>query len=376
MVTQLKQTSNMVSENKNNQNSVDSYIEIFDSLKQGIFVFGENNLLKTVNSTGYDILKSSLPDLSSQKSLENAPLEEVFRDTAFEGWSEQIKLVHNEIKDTFHRNMMAISGDSQRIYNVRALITDESPSSLIVTLDDITEQKASEQQFSELEKLAEKGVMASWVSHDLNNILGLILGSAELAELFIKKDKTKQVNEYLGKIKDNVSRMESFTSDLTNSTHLETDKCLTDLNKLATEVVSFVSGQKMFSRIVVSANVDSTLPKIEIDSGQIAQMLLHLMHNSADAIAKADCKSGHIEVCTHADGNSVFLSVTDNGTGMTSETKEKLFQRRFTTKEDNHGYSLMTCKNIMDNHSATVDIQSEVDKGSTFTVQLSSPDDK
>ena len=365
MTAQLKQTSEKIPTH-NNQTPADSYFEILDNLEIGLFVFGENNLLKKVNRAGCQILELFCPDLSNNESWENTPLEVVFCNSAFDGWAKQIKPIRNGMKNTFHRNMTAISEDSQRIYKVSAVVGEESRSDLIVILSDITEQKENEQHLSDLEKLSEKGVLASWVAHDLNNILGLILGSAELAELAMKKNNIERVKELLGKIKANVSKMEQFTSDLTSATNLVTEKCKTDLNKLVTEVVSFVTGQKMFSRTSISTNIDYTLPEIELDSNQISQMLLHLLQNAGDAIAKTDHNLGHIEICTKVDGDSILLSVRDDGIGMTSEIKDKLFQRRFTTKEDNHGYSLMTCRNIMDNHNATVDIQSEVNEGSTF----------
>ncbi len=349
------------------------YLDILNSVKQGVFVFNSHHLLKKVNQAGFNILRTFRPNLQHVDSLYKIPIELVFPDSAFRGWIQKL----NEIGTSEHgwllKNMKVKAGEIERIYNVRAgtiISKAYRDSDLIITLDDITNQKESEQRLFDLEKFAEKGVMASSISHEMNNFLALILGGVELAQLSLSKDNTEKAVSTLEKLKTNVSKMERFTAGLMDYTRLNTTKQTTNLNTIIVDVLAFISGQKKFKGTNIITELDSSLLDFELDSDQIAQLLLNFLNNAADAINEANRETGQIVVKTDREKNHVTLSISDNGTGIPDDIKGRLFKAHLTTKPKGHGYGLVTCAKILHNHQAEIEIDSEVGRGTTFTLRF------
>ena len=348
------------------------YLEILNNVKQGVFVFDKTKSLKNVNEAGFQIISKLKPQLKNIDTLINVPINFVFSDTFFPGWVNRIENIHEDISSYKFENLKAKSNDIENIYNVYVsrLNRDGVEGDIIVTLDDITNQKENEHRMFELEKFADKGVMASSIAHELNNFLGMILGGVEIAEINIEGNNIDKSLSTISKLKDNVLKMKRFTAGLMDYTKLDTSKQKANLNQIIRDVLSFVSVQKKYSGIVLKTELMPNLQDNMIDPDQIAQLLLNFLNNAADAIREKHEKTGSIIVKTFAKDNMVCFSVTDNGIGIEPEVKNKLFKTHLTTKEKGHGYGLITCAKIIDNHNSNVEIKSELGKGSIFTVYL------
>ena len=101
-------------------------------------------------------------------------------------------------------NLAARHEDRERVFNVRVSVIRRERlenCDLVITLDDVTEQKANEHRMFDLEKFAEKGMMASAISHELNNLLALVLGGVELAQMVIKMGNMERAEKSLDRIK-------------------------------------------------------------------------------------------------------------------------------------------------------------------------------
>ena len=349
------------------------YLEILNSVRQGVFVFDRDYRLTKINLAGLAILKAFGPDVSCKDGLKDAPIEVVFPEPVFGGWAREVMGSRALKQTTASARVVARAGESKRIYNVSITGTVENVeigTALIITLDDITIQRENEERLFDLQKFADKGLMASSISHELNNFLTLVLGGVELMELALEQGDKEKVSATLEKIKTNVGNLERFTAGLTDGTRLESTKRSASLNSIVTDLLSFLSIQKRFKRIAVISNLDRELPDIEVDPDQIAQLLLNLLNNAADAIEESEQENGQIAIRTFCDGDSMILSLSDNGTGMAPEVKAKLFKSNFTTKQRGHGYGLVTCSTIIANHNAEVEVDSEIDTGTTFRIRF------
>jgi len=349
------------------------YLNILDNVKQGVFVFDSNNTLKKVNATGFKILKNFKPDLQNIDSLYKVPIELIFPESIFRNWTKLLKTTSLKKHGRLFENLKAKGGDIEKIYNVRvSSISDdmEDASDLIVTLDDVTAQKENEIRLFDLEKFAEKGVMASSISHELNNFLALILGGVEMTQLAVSKGDNEKVDNTLERLKGTISQMERFTAGLMDYTRMNTEKASANINTIITNVLSFISAQKKFRHISISTDLDSSLPAFDIDSDQIAQLLLNFLNNSADAISEAKRETGQITVKTIYSKDSVDLSVSDNGIGINPEIRDRLFKTHLTTKKNGHGYGLVTCAKIIENHKGEIQVSSIVGKGTTITLKF------
>lgn len=351
------------------------YLSILNSVKQGVFVFNHDDNLLAVNQAGLDILKSFKPNISSVDSILNIPLKMIFNEGIFSGWSKKIinaKLDHTT-PHVMLKNQVASFKGVEFVYNVRwsrISRTTDGEEDYIITLDDITNQKASEQRLFELEKFADQGVMAASIAHELNNFLGMILGGVEIAELSAKKGKMEKAIATFEKIKNNISKMERFTKGLTDYSRTESEKAEHNLNVIISDVLSFVSVQKRFLNIHCHTELDKNLPRHSMNSDHIAQLLLNFFYNAADAIKEAERAKGEILVKTKLEDDNILMVISDNGIGIKKELKEKLFRVHFTTKQSGHGYGLVTCARILNEHNVELNIESDVGKGTSFYLRF------
>lgn len=346
------------------------YLSILNNVEQGVFVFDMANRLSQMNLTGFYILKKYNTSLIHPISLRNKTIEEIFPEEYFGDWGLRFMQARSERRLRYADSMVVSTENGEFIYNVRmsTLSNDvKAGRDLIVTLDDVTEQRASEHRLFDLEKLAEKGVMASSISHELNNHLGLILGGTELAQVALTKGNTDKVNTTLEKLKNSVRKMERFTAGLMNYGRINTIMKRTNINSVISDVLSFVIVQKKFARIDIRTTLESNMPDFSLDVDQISQLLLNLFNNAADAIQEAQRKDGVISVITSATDTEVSLSVSDNGIGIKPELVDKLFKFRMTTKEHGHGYGLKACAGIIEKHRGSIDIDTTYGRGTTFT---------
>ncbi len=349
------------------------YSDILNNVKQGVLTFDQNNHLKSVNATGFAILQSLNPKVENQLSLYQTSIAKIFPREIYQGWLE--KFIRSRISGEYQKfkNMVAGKDDNIRIFNcVISKISDDSGSNkdYIITLDDVTNHKESEQRLFELEKFAEKGQMASSLSHELNNFLGMVLGGVELTQLALEREKTEKIPDLLDKLHSNILQMKRFVAGLMDYASLNTQRQRANINSIISDVLSFVSIQRKFKTIEISTDLHKDLPELDIDSDQIAQLLLNFLNNAADAISEVSGRKGTISIMTYSSPGKGVLQIEDNGSGMDDEVKEKLFRTHFTTKEGGHGYGLVTCQRIIQNHEAVVKVHSEKGKGTRFIIEF------
>jgi len=349
------------------------YLEILSNVKHGVFVFGADSHLKTVNAAGINILKDVGNTETRAVALRGASLRDIFNEQTYPGWQDFLSKAARQSTGPVIESLLASSGENERLFNVGVSTIsrdDDTLSDLIVTLDDVTAQKESEQRLFDLEKFADKGVMASSISHELNNFLGLILGGVELAQFAAGKGDADKAADSLEKVKDSISKMKRFTSGLMDFTRLETTREPARLNTIVSDVLSFATVQKRFVGVTVQTELDPDLPVIDIDIDQVAQLLLNMLNNAVDAIVEAETDPGLIVVSTFRNHDSAGFSISDNGIGIPPEVKDKLFQSRLTTKEKGHGFGLVTCAKIIENHKGRIDIDSTPGRGTTFNISF------
>lgn len=347
------------------------FINILDNVAMGVLVFDHQGRLKRINAIAQQILHSMLSKEALPNLDESPNICEVFPSPVFSGWADHIARVTCTPSGRDFSSLHATGPNSDRVFSIRVStapwMQSEQPD-VVVVVGDITEQKSSEARMIGLEKFADKGVMAASIAHDLNNYLALLLGGAEMAQLALKKGNTEKVTTHLEKIKDHVRRIERFTTGLMDYTRFEARRKTANINDIAGDVLSFLRSQSRFKRINVEADLELDLPSFDCDPDQVAQLLLNFLNNAADAINEAAKPAGLIVVKTQSNDDGVMLSVWDNGTGIKPELRDKLFRAHFTTKPTGHGYGLVTCAKILDNHNAKIDIQSEYGQSSTFTI--------
>jgi nitrogen-specific signal transduction histidine kinase len=342
--------------------------QILDSVRQAILVFDCDGVLRMANRTARDLMHSMIGGDGSELRI-GITIESVFPSQTFPGWAERLKCPRFEQISRFPITMTAKGQDGERVFGVSLtsrIGLSSSTDGCIMTLDDKTEQTNNERRMFDLEKFAEQGVMASSISHELNNHLGLILGGVDLALVALEKGNQLKVTSTLAKVRESVLRMERFTAGLMDFARVTPQKQASHINEVVSDVVSFALAQKRFSAVALNTNLTPNLPALQMDRDQIAQIIINILNNAADAISETGRRDGVIIVSTAVKDKEMILSVSDNGRGMTREVKEKLFKTHLTTKPKGHGYGLTTCAKILDHHGAKISIDSNIGFGTTF----------
>jgi PAS domain S-box-containing protein len=240
----------------------------------------------------------------------------------------------------------------------------------IIVAEDITEKVILEQYLIMSEKMIAKGEMAASIGHELNNYLATISSSAQLLSINIANQQYGKVTSKVEAIISNIDKMKRFTAGLMDFSNLETKKVICDIARLVDDVVFFVRPQQKFKGIKIELDLESDLPKIEIDIGQIHQVLLNLLMNAADSIKDNDIKDGRITISCRAVENWLEIKVGDNGPGIAADILPRIFEPYVTTKKDGHGLGLSTSYRIISNHKGRLSGQNKPDGGAVFTVEL------
>lgn len=249
----------------------------------------------------------------------------------------------------------------------------ESKARLQQVLEDL---RSTQQRIIQQERLRALGGMASGIAHDFNNALVGILGLSELLlhrpEDLDDKQKTRRYLEMINTTAKDagniVNRLREFYRHREKREAFET----VDLNGLIKEAISLTEpmwkAQAEAKDISITVQKDlPEIPPVAGNAGELREVLTNLIFNAIDAMPRG----GTIVLRTRGDGGQVVLEVSDTGTGMTEEVRRRCLEPFYTTKgERGTGLGLSMVYGIVQRHQGTIDIRSEVDKGTTFIIRI------
>jgi len=289
-----------------------------------------------------------------------------------------------------HYESVRVSKDGRRLNVSISISPIREPGGRIVGASaiarDITAQRRAEDHLRQAQKMEAVGRLAGGVAHDFNNILGIISACTELLRT---RGPSSDPSQYIGNIRKAVDRGTSLTRQLLAFTRKSAvQPQLIDLNTRLPDVVKLVRplmGDDV--EIVVVPRCPSAV--IEIDPGQMDQIILNLAVNSRDAMPRggkfiletAAVALDDVFTEQHRPmrpGNYILLAVSDTGVGMDQATVSRIFEPFFTTKEvgKGTGLGLATVYGIVQQSGGHVWVYSEPGSGSTFKIYLPSAEDK
>jgi two-component system NtrC family sensor kinase len=219
------------------------------------------------------------------------------------------------------------------------------------------------------EKLASLGKLAAGIAHEINNPLGGILIYSHL--LLEEADKGGHEHENLKKIVKETTRCKEIVKGLLQFARPRDPEMIqTDINEILENSLSIMERQALFQNIELRKKYSNDLPKIVADSAQLQQVFMNIILNGAEAM---DGKGKFtIKTSLEGDRKNIHIEFTDTGHGINEEDKKRLFEPFFTTKEvgKGTGLGLAISYSIIQKHEGTINVKSEVGKGSTFTVTI------
>jgi len=364
--------------------SSEKYRTILESIEEGYFETDQKGNLTFSNEAFGKILGYPRNQLLGMNS----------RDYTTPDTAEKISRIMEQIEqtgrpeDVTDYDVIRKDGSKAALELSISLLTDKDgkPVGFRGMLRDVTRRKETEYknrlleiQLQQAQKMESIGTLAGGIAHDFNNILMGIQGNATLMLLKIESEHPNYE-----KIK-NVEKFVQNGTELTNQLlgFARRGKYLvktTDLNEVIEKSSALFARTK--KEIQVHTVFHDEIWAVEVDRGQIEQALLNLYVNAWQAMpAGGDIylktrnvmlDSSYVKPFKVEPGKYVEISVTDTGVGIDRKTRERIFEPFFTTKEMGRGtgLGLASVYGIIKSHSGYIEVHSEKEKGTTFTVYL------
>lgn len=235
----------------------------------------------------------------------------------------------------------------------------------------IAEQERIREQFSQVEKLSALGELASGVAHDFNNTLAGILGRAQLLTRTNDPEKIKRGLEIIIKAAEDgantVKRIQDFARQRKDHDFqlVAVDQILFDVSEI-TRPRWKDSAEASNIHIALSLEIRSKT-HVMGDESELRDVLVNMVFNAIDAMPEG----GQLVLRVEAIDDKVVIVVSDSGTGMSADVRSRIFDPFFTTKgKTGMGLGLAVSFGIIRRHEGTIQVESEVGKGTTFSIVL------
>ena len=323
----------------------EEFYAIIESIKEAIWIQDEKGLIRTYNK--------SFADLVQQDDIKNQYFWNVIR--------------NKEIYDVVDKNFKKPDSRTEEIeFDSRHFLFSTSYSNFsketVFILYDITE-------FRQLETIKKDFVLS--VSHELRTPLTSIKGYLETFET----DLDDEHKNYLEIMKRNTDRLINIVNDLLTLSRLEHDRSLEKENIVIADFLENI--MKIFSHRIHSKGLElkiehnTQITLMQADRFKLEQVFINLIDN---AVKYTD--EGGIKILIDGDETNLIFRISDSGNGIAEEYLPRLFERFYVVDKSRSrrmggtGLGLSIAKHIMNLHNGTIDVESEIGKGTTFIVKL------
>ena len=343
-------------------NRITHYLEnILSHISQGLMFVGFNGIITTFNDAFETMLGINKSEVIGKK------YDTLFKDEMF-GFSVKQALI-TKTAPPFSR--IRLGKENERFYEVEASFLLKNNKSnegegLIILMRDVTRLKVLELVANRNDRMKELGEMAAQVAHEIRNPLGGIKGFASLLKRDLQNNPEQaKMADYIIEGTDNLNRL--VTQVLNYSRPSTPSLQPVDMADIVKEVQNFIKVDsniqpqpRFVTHIAEGTNI------VHMDYGLMRGALLNLLVNSCQAMPNG----GTIEIEVKTDSTKCEIRINDTGIGIPSENFEKVFSPFFTTKANGNGFGLAEVHKVVQAHGGNINLQSEIDRGTTFIITL------
>lgn len=253
---------------------------------------------------------------------------------------------------------------------------------LLATTTDISESIEKEAQLIQAGKMTTLGTMAAGMAHEINQPLNVIQVCADFFLKMINKGmpiNNEDLASMANDISKNVQRASGIIKHMRDfARQSEVIKTKININDPIQDVFKVLGHQLKVHQIKLNLDLDPELPCIMADHNRLEQVFINLVTNAVDAMDKKGEELGDMDwerllkIKSFAENGQAVITVTDTGTGIPQEIIDKIFEPFFTTKEVGKGTGLgiSISYGIIKDYNGTIEIKSEVNKGTTFEIRF------
>jgi len=339
---------------------------VLDSVGTGIIVCDTFHIMIQSNKAATRILPLEFHD------IQDKPVWACIRDPDVAAFV--CETIENEETVTAREfTLEELSGQRYLSISVMPLVRSKSVSGTIITLEDITEKKNDELRNRRFESLASLTTLAATVAHEIKNPLGSISIHVQLVRKALARqgiEADAAVMKYFDVVDEEIDRLNKIVVDFLFAVRpMKFEFAPLDINKTIRSLAELFGEELRQARIEVSLDLAEGLPLLNADERYIRQMLINLIKNAMGAIKDG----GTVSLATSLADDFVQILVRDTGTGIPEHLITKIFEPYFTTKIDGTGLGLSLSYKVVKEHGGDIRVQSELGKGTCFTVYLPVP---
>ena len=359
------------------------YFDLFENSPDIYFSITRDHTITGCNTTGASMLGFAKEEIIGKKFEsffvpdQQSILQEILIRMFLEG---------RGVKD-LEEQMVRKDGKAFYVNVNSSLVFDDKGTTVHarIVARDISERKKMESAILHAQKIDSIGNLAGGIAHDFNNILAAILGSASIMRRHMPENH--ELSKYVQIIEGAARRGSSLTRQLlTFARKTENVNKPVEIQPLIEETLTLFE-RSVSKEIAVEKRFSDEPSNVSGDEGQIQQALLNVLLNSRDAMPNG----GKVIVSTRnttADahtisqfssvkpGKFVAITIADTGVGMDEKMKSRVFEPWFTTKEFGTGLGLSVVYGVVQSHGGFINLESEIGRGTVFTIFLPSSDAK
>ncbi|MBE9540845.1 MAG: PAS domain S-box protein [Proteobacteria bacterium] len=372
-----ERTAELSKVNEELRRSEEKYKTLFDSAPNPVFIMdGQTFKIIDVNATALDCYQQSREELSKLTFLdllfeEDKELEEGLK-----------KLTNHQCGFYPRRRHIRKKGEPFYANIVACHAVHMGRDTLIATTTDINDNVEKEAQLIQASKLATLGTLASGMAHELTQPLNVIqVGS----DFFLKKlkkgekisnDELRTMAEEIGSHVDRASKVIKHMREFARQSDITRTRI--NINEPIEDVFKVLGQQLRVHQIDVELDFDPHLPYIMAEHNRLEQVFINLVTNAMYAMDDKGLRLGNkkwkrlLKIKSFLYNNQVVVTISDTGKGLPEEIMDKIFEPFFTTREVGQGTGLgmSISYRIISDYGGTIEIESEVDKGTTFTLKF------
>lgn len=261
-------------------------------------------------------------------------------------------------------NQAGLAIENARLYDTEKRFSEELRHQVELAKKELKEAQA---HLIHSERLAAVGEMSVIVAHEVRNPMSSIRSCAQRIHKAVEeKDPNKKYTNY---IMQEVDRLERIVKDMLTVTRQPKPNLVEEnVNRVIEEILLHMDDEIRKSGTVLTKELDQNLPAILVDPALLEQVILNMIQNAL--IFMQDREKKELKIATGQDKRFLQIRISDTGPGIPAHNRKRVFEPFFSTKPQGTGLGLAICQRIVLAHKGKIELESEMDKGATFIVNL------